>query len=131
MSYEMQHRSRHTAHIIKLALAHSDEGIPYDRLVNIIARNIEPERARAYRLSRLKRTPSETPAETLWKGSQALARKYIDAAHRYGRITYFEPSATTRGSRRVFPGDPASTGGRHAKPQAWTNAEREGSGPSS
>lgn len=125
----MQKRSKHTAHIIQLALAHADEGIPYDRMVNIIARNIEPERARNYRLSRLKVTPSETPAETLWKGSQALARKYIDAAHRYGRITYLSSPSARGGTRRIFPGDPASTGGRYAKRQEWTNQEREGSSP--
>lgn len=119
----MQHRSRHYAHIIQLALAHSDEGIPFERLVNIIARNIEPERAKEYRLSRLKRTPSETPAETLWKGSQAIARRYIDAAHRQGRITYFESPTT---ARRVFPGNPATTGGRYARPTDWSTKEREG-----
>lgn len=94
---------------------HADQGITYERLVDLTASNIDPVRAKRYRLSTLKRTPSETPAETIWKGQQAIARKYIDAAHRAQRITYLERN----GTRSVFLGDPASTSGRHAKARTW------------
>lgn len=119
----MQNRSPELQAIISIALAKEDDGVLYERMVELVAPLISLERATNYRLSRLKRTPSETTAETVWEGQKALARKYIDAAHRYGRITYLETSTSPR---RIFPGNPPSTGGRNSKPTDWTPEEREG-----
>lgn len=112
----MQNRSLILQAIIDIVLEKKLHGIPFDQLVLDIAPLVRHDDAIAYRLNRLKKTPSETPPETIWRGQKALARKYIDAAHRYGRITYFE---TRGGIRWVYPGDPPSTGGRYAKPTAW------------
>jgi len=102
--------------MLRLVLTyHGDRGIPYERLVTLVAATVNQDRAHRYRLTRLKRTPSETPAETIWKGQEAIARKYIDAAHRSQRITYLEAD----GKRRVFLGDPAGTSGRHNRPRTW------------
>jgi len=117
----MQSRSPELKRIIALVLAKSDEGIKYTRLVELVAPLIDEERATIYRMQRLKRKPSETAAQTIWEGQKAIARKYIDAAHRYGRVTYFDQP--TDGERYVFPGDPAETGGRHSKPQKWTEED--------
>ena len=122
----MQRRSPALQAIISIALAQADTGIRYERMVELVAPLIPPERATRYRLNRLKRNPSETPAETIWEGQKALARKYIDAAHRYGRITYLDSSAQNGRPRSIFPGDPASTGGRAAKEQKWSEEEQQG-----
>ena len=122
----MQHRSPVTQAIISIALAKEDTGVTYERMVELVAPLVSPERATNYRLSRLRKNPSETAAETIWEGQKAIARKYVDQAHRYGRITYLDKAT----KRYILPGNPASTGGRNAKPQDWTPEEREGGGPS-
>jgi len=100
---------------------HEESGITYDRLVQMTAPLISRPRALNYRLTRLKRKPSETAAQTIWEGQKAIARRYIDSAHRYGRITYLTTSRSDE--RLVFPGDPATSGGRHALKQEWTKDE--------
>lgn len=112
----MQNRSKALQAIIDIVLEKKMSGILWDDLVYAIAPLVRHDDAIKYRLSRLKKTPSETPAETIQRGQKALARKYIDAAHRYGRITYFE---TRNGNRWVYPGDPPTTGGQFAKPTEW------------
>jgi hypothetical protein len=123
----MQRRSHELQAVISITLAKEDTGIRYERMVELIAPLVSTERAFSYRLNRLKRNPSETTAETIWEGQKALARKYIDAAHRYGRITYVDEATAQGRTRRIFPGKPASTGGRYPIDQNWSTEEREGS----
>lgn len=112
----MQTRSKEYQTLLDAVLARSDTGIPFDLLVTLVAQHVNPDRAAHYRLSRLKRTPSETAAETIWKGQAAIARKYIDHAHRAARITYLiRPNQP----RLVFPGDPPTTGGRYPRARTW------------
>lgn len=111
--------------ILKSVMANDDKGIPYERLVNIAANDIEYDRAIAYRLARLKRTPSETRAETIWAGQKAIARKYIDAARRYGRIKFIEKPL----ERLVKLGEPANTGGAYSRPKTWAEEESALSDP--
>jgi len=112
----VQNRSLILQTIIDIVLEEKAHGVLWDDLILDIAPLVNQQEATHYRLQRLKKTPSETPSETIWRGQKALARKYIDAAHRYGRITYFE---TLGGKRWVYPGDPPTTGGRYAKPTSW------------
>lgn len=111
----MHPRSNTFQVILKAVLAHADDGIDFELLTNIAAAHVEEQRAIKYRLSRLKRNLNETAADTQYKGQKQIARKYIDAAHRSGRITYLD-----RGNKRlVFLGTPSTTGGRHAQPRTW------------
>jgi hypothetical protein len=115
----MQRRSPEYQEIIDIVLDHREHGILYNHLVFLIAELIGPERASRYRLRRLKRTPSETAAETAYKGQRAIARYYIDAAHRNGRILYYD----LPGGRVVFPDRPPTTGGQYAQPTKWRSAD--------
>lgn len=117
LARSIQHRS--DIYQLVIALAYMRQMIQYQAAVLYIAPYIDEQRAKAYRLSRLKKTPSETDADTTHKGQRALARKYIDAAHRAGRITYWDRED---GTRFILPGDPPTTGGRYAKrlPEEYT-----------
>jgi len=113
----MQHRSKELGLIIATTRAKGDKGVKYESMVDLVATTVNPERARKYRLQRLKRSPSETSAKTVWEGQKAIARKYIDAAYRYGRIIYdYDPIFK---DRYIFLGDPPETGGQYSKPGKW------------
>ncbi len=98
-------------------------GIAYHTLVGLVRRFIDEDWARDYRLSRLKKAPSETDAATITKGQEAIARKYIDSAHRTGIIDYYGPFLVENpqaqrtnhlDERTVLWNRPARTGGTYS-----------------
>jgi hypothetical protein len=101
--------------LLRLVLVHEYSGIKYDELVKLTATSVEYQRAKDYRLKQLSRTPNETNAETIWKGQKAIARKYIDAAKRAGRIRYIEKPF----ERIVKLGRPPQTGGAYSRERTW------------
>ena len=88
----MQKRSNAYQAIISTTLEHLSSGIAYGELVRRVAFYVDPDRAAAYRLGRLRRTPHETDAETTAKGQHELARKYIDSAHRHNHSAHVPSS---------------------------------------
>ncbi len=115
----MRPRSNTYRAVLRAVFANQDTGIKFELLTNLAAATIDPVRATIYRLSRLKRTPSETTAQTIYEGQKQIGRKYIDAARRSGRISYMDTDA----GRTVFLGRPATTGGRHAKSRTWAEEQ--------
>lgn len=116
----MQHRSRaYQAVLYYVREADPVRGVQFDTLAWDVADHVNEDRARAYRLSRLKKAPSETDAETISEGQVGIARKYIDQAHRQGLITYNEDNYPY--GRTVHWSRPARTGGTHGQP----DGERE------
>lgn len=121
----MQKRSDAYQAIISITLEHVVGGIAYDQLVTYVAAYVDPDRAHAYRLGKLKRMPNETDAETTAKGQREIARRYIDAAQRQGLVLYGEtpPSIREQGEsdshgRYVYWRRFARNGGRYGTPEA-------------
>ncbi len=127
----MQKRSNAYQAIISTTLEHLSSGIAYGELVRRVAFYVDPDRAAAYRLGRLRRTPHETDAETTAKGQHELARKYIDSAHRQGLILYGDATDETQADatgidyqRYVFWRRFARNGGRYSTPEAGEELRR-------
>ena len=87
----------------------------YTDLINLISQHVDDERAYNMRLSRLRVQPSETRAETIWKGKVQVARQILARSLWAGRLTAWGP----RGERTIGLGEPPGTSGRYSRPQSW------------
>lgn len=127
----MQRRSRaYQAALYFVQEADTVRGVPYADLVSKVAPFVDEERAGLYRISQLKKAPSETLAQTITKGQEAIARKYIDSARRAGIIEYHDLTLedpldwnNDTHERTVHWGRPARTGGTYSTPDGRREAE--------
>ena len=123
----MQQRSRAYQAVLYFT-RRNEHGINFYDLLFLVADFVDPERAKRYRLSRLKKAPSETDAETISQGQIDIARKYIDQAHRQGLINYIdEETDAGHNQRTVLWSRPARTGGPYGTSEANREAEENAS----
>lgn len=89
--------------------------MPYRDLMNLVAQHVNDEQAYNLRLARLKVQPSETRAETIWKGKEQVARQILARSLWAGRLVAWGP----KGEREIGLGEPPGTSGRYSRPQSW------------
>lgn len=87
----------------------------YRDLANMLTMHIDDEQAYNARLKKLRNNPSETRAETVWRGKLHIARQIIARSLWAGRLVAFGP----KGEREVALGEPPGTSGRYSRSQSW------------